>query len=87
MLVTSGLLNAWYFLPIVYAGWFLEPARAAEPSGEAASHPHLSHWTLLAPPAITAALALTLGILAGVPFGILDWAQRIAFAEYLAWGP
>ena len=80
ILVTSSLLNAAYFLPIIYRGWFREPAESVSTE----SHAGLleTHWMLLIPPLITALLALLAGVLADAPFSPLEWARLIAEREY-----
>ncbi len=80
ILAGSGLLNAAYFLPILYAAWFREPA-ASWPD-ERFSGRHETSWALLAPPLITAALTLGLGLLASAPFSLLQWARFITSMEY-----
>ena len=80
ILVTSSLLNAAYFLPILYRGWFQD---AAETRSEKSSGGKLeTHWMLLLPPLITALLALLAGLLANAPFSPLEWARLIATREY-----
>jgi multicomponent Na+:H+ antiporter subunit D len=80
ILITSSLLNAAYFLPIIYRGWFQEPA---ESGFERPSVGFLeTHWMLLFPPLITALLALMAGLLADAPFSPLEWARLIAAREY-----
>ena len=80
VLVASSLLNAAYFLPIIYRGWFREPA------GSWSSGPSFglleTHWMLLYPPLITALLALLSGLLADAPYSPLEWARLIATREY-----
>jgi multicomponent Na+:H+ antiporter subunit D len=80
VLVASSLLNAAYFLPIIYRGWFREPA---QPCSEGPFSCHLkTHWMLLLPPLATALLALLAGLLANAPFSPLEWARLIAAREY-----
>jgi multicomponent Na+:H+ antiporter subunit D len=80
VLVTSGLLNAAYFLPIVYAAWFREPAAGAwTPAPPGAPE---TGWLLLAPPLFTAAAVLAVGLGAGAAFSPLDWATRIMYLEH-----
>ncbi len=80
VLAGSSLLNAAYFLPVVYAAWFKES---------------VGHWpkersfgrfetslALLVPPLVTALLALLLGLLASAPFSPYYWAQFITTLEY-----
>ena len=81
ILAGSSLLNAAYFLPILYAAWFKSspdswPAERSFGNGETA-------WTLLLPPVITAFLTLAVGLLAAMPFSPLHWARFITTLEYL----
>lgn len=81
ILAGSSLLNAAYFLPILYAAWFKSspdswPAERSYGSAETA-------WTLLLPPVITAFLTLAVGLLASVPFSPLQWARFITTLEYI----
>ncbi len=77
VLAASSLLNAGYFLPILYRAWLLPPrngvhaAASAEPT-----------WWLLLPPLSTAALALGVGVLAGADFSPLAWAKIISAREF-----
>ena len=80
ILVASSLLNAAYFLPVVYRGWFREPSQDGAPR-TTAGRPE-THWMLLLPPLITALLALLAGLLADAPFSPLEWARLIAAREY-----
>ena len=80
LLVASSLLNAAYFLPIIYRGWF---QNSAESWSEKPSTGMLeTHWMLLFPPIVTALLALLAGVLADAPFSPLEWARLIAAREY-----
>ncbi len=80
VLVVSSLLNAAYFLPILYLAWFqLPPETWPERSVAGRFETGLA---LLAPPVVTAALALVVGLLAGMPFSPLAWARLITFREY-----
>jgi formate hydrogenlyase subunit 3/multisubunit Na+/H+ antiporter MnhD subunit len=77
VLVASSLLNAVYFLPLIYAAWFQSP-----PDAWPAERPRGRFETslgLLVPPLITAVLTLYLGLLAGLPISALDWAKLIVF--------
>jgi len=80
VLAASSLLNAAYFLPILYTAWFQAPG---------------GHWPderprgrfeaplmLLAPALVTALLSLAAGLLAAAPFSPLEWAKLIAAREY-----
>ncbi|RPJ45521.1 MAG: monovalent cation/H+ antiporter subunit D family protein [Betaproteobacteria bacterium] len=64
----STLLNAAYFLPIIYAAYFRAPADAAHPHGEAP-------WPMLAAMAVTTTLVLAFFCAADV---LLGFAQQIA---------
>ncbi|MCB1772418.1 MAG: monovalent cation/H+ antiporter subunit D family protein [Gammaproteobacteria bacterium] len=81
VLIGSSLLNAAYFLPILYRAWF-RPAPAEWPH----EHPRSGRWempgALLWPPVITASLALLIGLFAAAPYSPLEWAQLIASREY-----
>lgn len=80
VLGASSLLNAAYFLPILYRAWFLSPT---------SPWPHErdfgrweTHWLLLLPPLFTAAMVLLAGVLAEAPFSPLAWARIIIAREY-----
>lgn len=80
ILAGSSLLNAGYFLPILYAAWFREPP---------AVWPEEHHFgrketalALLLPPLVTAAVALAAGLLASLSFSPLGWAKIIAAREF-----
>ncbi|WP_228243335.1 proton-conducting transporter membrane subunit [Porphyrobacter sp. GA68] len=70
VLATSSLLNAAYFLPLVYRAWFVPPVAAA-PRGR--EHGLMLIW----PAAVTATVALGAGLFAGFAFSPLSWAQLI----------
>ena len=79
VLLAGSLLNAAYFLPIVYAAWFTEPATAwTQPR---AGRPEI-RLSLLLPALATAALSLGAGLLAGAEFSPLWWAKLIAAREF-----
>jgi multicomponent Na+:H+ antiporter subunit D len=80
ILAGSSLLNAGYFLPILYAAWFKEPPENW-PAGRSFGRRETA-WTLLAPPVVTALLTLTVGLLASAPFSPLQWALFITTLEY-----
>ena len=81
ILLVSSLLNAAYFLPILYRAWFLPP-----PDRWPAEHVLAKRLetapSLLWPPVFTALLALAAGLLAAAPFSPLEWATLIANREY-----
>ncbi len=80
VLVTSSALNAAYFLPILYRAWFKPPT--GEWQERLAPSRFETHWMLLAPPLVTAALALAFGLFANMDGSALTWARLIAEREY-----
>jgi multicomponent Na+:H+ antiporter subunit D len=78
VLATSSLLNALYFLPIIYAAWF-KPAAQSWPEQKQKLE---THWMLLLPPAVTALLAIAAGVLSSGPVSPLSWVELIAAREY-----
>jgi len=73
LLVISGLLNAAYFLPVVYRAWFMPPKQEF-PAATGQDAP----WRMLVPTLATGLLSLLLGLFAFSPYGPLVLAQRIA---------
>ena len=84
VLAVSSALNAAYFLPVLHRAWFRPPAPDAGWVEEERRHrPRLEvPVTLLAPPVVTALLALAAGVLAGTAGSPLDLARRIAEGSY-----
>jgi multicomponent Na+:H+ antiporter subunit D len=80
VLALSSLLNAAYFLPILYAAWFKEPPVSWPQERDFGDKE--TAWALLWPPVVTALLALAVGLLASVPFSPLEWAILIAEREF-----
>lgn len=80
ILLGSSLLNAAYFLPILYVAWF-KPQQHPWPHEHIKSRYETS-LALLFPPLFTAVAALLIGLFAAAPFSPLDWAQLIALREY-----
>jgi multicomponent Na+:H+ antiporter subunit D len=75
VLALSGVLNAVYFLPIIYSAWFQEPVGRwpqERPRGrlEAAG-------SLLVPTVVTGAVVLLAGLLAGTDLSALALAQDV----------
>ncbi|MBS3805853.1 MAG: monovalent cation/H+ antiporter subunit D family protein [Oleiphilaceae bacterium] len=81
VLLLSSLLNAAYFLPVVYRLWF-RPAAADWPAERRWGRLETHAW-LFWPPVITALMTVGVGVLASMPFSPLSWAQLIAGREYL----
>ncbi len=80
VLVASTLLNAAYFLPVLYRAWFL-PAPSVWPHEVPRGH-FETGLMLLLPALITAGLSLAAGLLAGTDVSPLSWATLIAEREY-----
>ncbi len=74
VLAGSALLNALYFLPLVYRMWFLD-----RPAPEA---PLERPVALIAPAVVTATAALLAGLFAATAFSPLGWATLIAERFY-----
>ncbi|MDW7747393.1 complex I subunit 5 family protein [Halomonas sp.] len=85
VLVASSLLNAAYFLPILGRLWFRPgPDHGVGEWPEERRLGRLeTHAWLLVPAVVTALFSLMAGMLAGMPFSPLEWATRVASAEYL----
>ncbi|GAA5234773.1 proton-conducting transporter membrane subunit [Verticiella sediminum] len=79
--VASTVLNAAYFLPMLYAAWFLEPAPARGPARKP-----LTMWMLL-PPVATALASIGAGVFAGLALSPLGWAEVIAERDYYGISP
>jgi multicomponent Na+:H+ antiporter subunit D len=80
VLAASSLLNAAYFLPILYRAWFLEPHQAWPNERDFGRFE--TNWMLLLPPLFTAAMVVLAGVLADSDFSPLAWARIIAGREY-----
>ena len=84
VLVASSLLNAAYFLPILYRLWFRPgPAHGVGewPQERRLGRVETSGW-LLWPTVSTAVLSILAGLLAGLPFSPLDLASFVTAEEY-----
>ncbi|MBX3187224.1 MAG: monovalent cation/H+ antiporter subunit D family protein [Labilithrix sp.] len=78
VLAASTLLNAAYFLPLVYDAWFAKPeGRFAEQTRTVEIR-----LTLLLPTLATAAISLVVGVFAGTVVSPLGWAKLIATREF-----
>lgn len=80
LLVVSSLLNAAYFLPIIYVSWFKKqevPWHTEKRFGRLETH-----WMLLAPPLITAFVVLFVGLLANSNLSPLAWVKLIVHIGY-----
>jgi len=82
VLWTSSLLNAAYFLPILWRAWF-KPLPAAWPDEHIPARGRReTAWLLLLPPLFTAAAVLVAGLFADAAWSPLAWAQLIGGREY-----
>jgi multicomponent Na+:H+ antiporter subunit D len=81
VLAASTLLNAGYFLPILYRAWFRPPPQEW-PKEHVFPGRFETMGALLWPPVITAVLCLVAGLIAAAPFSPLEWATLIARREY-----
>ena len=85
VLVISSLLNAAYFLPLIYRGWFARP-KAPWPKASSTAISRRgwqeAHWMLLLATLFTAALALIAGLFAGTGFSPLAWSELIINREF-----
>ena len=80
VLLASTVLNAAYFLPLIYAAWF-RPPRAPWPA-ERHRGRYETAVMLLMPALLTATLSLAVGVLAQMPFSPLAWTRLLTAREY-----
>jgi multicomponent Na+:H+ antiporter subunit D len=83
VLTTSSVLNAAYFLPILYRAWIRQPDGPWE-------HGHIprrgwkeTHLLLLIPPLIASAGTIIAAVFAEASWSPLSWAELIAVRQYL----
>jgi len=82
VLVASSILNAAYFLPLLYRAWFVPLPDS--PDGERRVAGAIERpWSFVAPPLVTALTALLVGLFAASPLSPLAWATLIAERTYL----
>jgi multicomponent Na+:H+ antiporter subunit D len=82
VLWTSTLLNAAYFLPILWRAWFRRVPGGWPDEHIPAQRGRETAWLLLLPPLVTAAATLAAGVFADTEISPLAWAQLIAEREY-----
>jgi multicomponent Na+:H+ antiporter subunit D len=82
VLTASSLLNAAYFLPILWRAWFRAAPAAWPEEHIVRSGVMETHGLLLLPPLLTAILAFAFGILPDDVASPLAWAKLIAAREY-----
>ncbi len=75
VLVGSTLLNAAYFLPLLYRLWFMDPAEDASGDERVPA--------LVGPAVVTALSSLAVGVFAGAAISPLGWATLIVERGYL----
>ncbi len=80
VLGASSLLNAAYFLPILYRAYFRPPP--PKWPAERGFGRWETHWMLLLPMLVTAVLVVYAGVFADSPFSPLSWAKLIMRREY-----
>ena len=83
ILAASTLLNAAYFLPVLYRAWFMPPQIEPRRERRAAQAGYRrrgqeANWMLLVPSLVTALLVVLAGLLANAPWSPLAWATIIA---------
>ncbi len=83
VLVASTLLNAAYFLPLVYAGWFRSPhpdweEKIVDDGAE-------TRRSLLYPAVFTGAASVVIGLFAASSYSPLELATQIVDQLYLVW--
>lgn len=79
ILAGSSILNAMYFLPIIYRVWFLQ----ADSQPETSFCRSELNWMMLLPPVLTVSLALAAGLFANSQISALYWVKLIVSQEYL----
>ncbi len=82
VLWTSSLLNAAYFLPILWRTWFCSMPDTWPNEPIPAQPWRETSWLLLLPPLITGAATIAVSIFATHDISPLAWAQLIAEREY-----
>jgi len=83
VLWTSTLLNAAYFLPILWRAWMRSPPVTWPDERILARGRRETAWLLLLPPLFPAVAILVAGIFAAADWSPLAWARLIAGREYL----
>ncbi|HSK40680.1 MAG TPA: proton-conducting transporter membrane subunit [Arenibaculum sp.] len=78
----SSLLNAAYFLPMLYRAWFRTPAKVWHDEGRGAGSRLETAPGLLLPAVATAVVALLAGLFAAMTWSPLGWASLIATRDY-----
>ncbi|TVQ38817.1 MAG: monovalent cation/H+ antiporter subunit D family protein [Geminicoccaceae bacterium] len=85
VLAGSTLLNALYFLPLIYAAWFQSPPGEGAPidgKREALANDLRQAPTLVAPAVVIATAALAAGLFAASDVSPLAWSELIVDRQY-----
>jgi len=82
VLAGSALLNAAYFLPLLYRGWFGNPPLAGWKEDNFKDHRFETHWMLLLPALFTALISILVGVFAGSILSPLGWSEFIVSREF-----
>lgn len=80
VLIASSLLNAAYFLPIVYRAWFRRPA--APWPDERQFGRYETKLSLLLPPLVTAAATILVGLLAVSSLSPFGWIRDVVTTDF-----
>jgi len=80
VLTASSLLNAAYFLPILWRAWVELPS-ATSPQARSFGKWE-THWTLMLPPLVTAVLVVWAGLFVDSAYSPLAWVKLIAEREF-----
>ncbi|MDO8909974.1 MAG: proton-conducting transporter membrane subunit [Pseudohongiella sp.] len=83
VLAGSALLNAAYFLPLLYRGWFGKPPAKGWKEDNFYGQRFETHWMLLIPALFTAVLSILVGVFAGSIFSPLGWSELIVSREFV----
>ena len=83
VLVGSSLLNAAYFLPLLYRTWFKPLPDMPERDDSGVAGALERPWGFVGPPLVTAVASLLVGLLAASPASPLAWATLIVERAYL----
>lgn len=84
VLMASSVLNAAYFLPILYRAWFKSPAVPWPDEYLPRRGWRETTMLLLFPPLVSGSAVLVTGLLADHPWSPLSWAKLIAARQYLS---
>ncbi|MGD9661997.1 MAG: complex I subunit 5 family protein [Porticoccaceae bacterium] len=79
----SSLLNAAYFLPILWRTWFCTPPQQWPREHIPAKGKRETTWLLLSPPVVIGISVIVVGVFSEFELSPLAWAQLIAEREYL----